>query len=309
MTNKHWQVLKPGDIVDIIAPSFNVPGELQEVYRKTKEILASIGLIARIPDDLIIPGRDLFSTNSLEYRTNNLIYALTNNESKAVWALRGGYGAAKIIPFLEEIEEPKQTKLLLGFSDITALHLFLQAKWKWSCLHGPVINQLITNIELLDPLRSVIFGEKSIHYTKFTPLNESAKLETIIEAEITGGNASLVQTSLATSWQIETEDKIIFIEDVGERGYQIDRMLNHFLQAGLFKKAKAVIFGQFTPGLEKDGSNLCNLAVENFAKSLAIPALSFPFIGHEAQHNLPLPLGTQCKLKLGTNPELNFKEC
>ncbi len=299
MTNKNWQVLKPGDIVDVIAPSFNVPGVLEEVYAKTKAALESIGLIACIPDDLIDMGKDLFSTNSLEYRANHLVHALTNSQSKAVWALRGGYGAAKLIPFLEAIKPPSNAKLLLGFSDITALHLFLLKKWKWSCLHSPVLNQIITNKELLEPLKPILFEQKPIHYTQLMPLNKAALAPNIIEAPITGGNASLVQTSLATSWQIETEDNIIFLEDVGERGYQIDRMLNHFLQAGIFNHAKAVIFGDFSDGSEKDGTNLVPATLRNFAQSLKLPVLSFPFIGHNINCNLPLPLGIKCRLTLG----------
>jgi muramoyltetrapeptide carboxypeptidase len=308
MTNKHFQFLKVGDIVDIIAPSSNVPGNLNEIYTKIKEILASIGLVARIPDDLILPGKDLFSTNSLEYRAKHLIYSLTNDESKAVWAIRGGYGAAKIIPFLETIDQPKKSKLLLGFSDITALHLFLQHQWKWITLHSPVLNQIINNINLLNPIKEFIFSEKFIHYTGFIPLNELAKNEQIIEASITGGNACLVQTSMATSWQIKSDNNIIFLEDVGERGYQIDRMLNHFLQAGIFDQAKAVIFGQFLPRLEPDGADLCFSAIENFARELKIPALYFPLIGHSLEHNLPLPLGMNCTLKLKDSPELIFDQ-
>ena len=304
MTNKNFQVLKVGDIVDIVAPSSNVYGNLNEIYIKIKEELSSIGLVARIPDDLILPGKDLFSTNSLEYRAKHLIYSLTNDESSAVWAIRGGYGAAKIIPFLEAIDPPKKSKLLLGFSDITAIHLFLQHQWKWSTLHSPVLNQIINNVDLLNPIKEFIFGEKSIHYTGFTPLNELARNKQIIEAPITGGNACLVQTSMATSWQIKSKNNIIFLEDVGERGYQIDRMLNHFLQAGVFDQSKAVIFGQFLPGLEPDGADLCFRAIENFAKELKIPALYFPFIGHSLENNLPLPLGMNCILKLKEIPEL-----
>jgi muramoyltetrapeptide carboxypeptidase len=304
MISKKWQALKQGDIVDIIAPSSNVPGDLKEIYAKVKEILSNIGLVARIPEDLILPGKDLFSTNCLSYRAKHLIYSLTNNESKAVWALRGGYGAAKIIPFLEEIDCPEKEKLFLGFSDITALHLFLENKWKWSVLHSPVLNQLISNIDLLGPVKSLIFGESPLRYTGFLPLNYLARKQQVIEASITGGNACIVQTSMATSWQIQSDNKIVFLEDVGERGYQIDRMLNHFLQAGVLKNAKAIIFGQFTPGLEKDGSDLCFAAIEGFASELKIPALSFPFIGHSKQHNLPLLMGRKYILKLGNNPEL-----
>ena len=304
MTNKFWPFLKSGDIVDIIAPSSSVPTDnLNEYYLKAQASLAKFGLIARIPLDLITPGKDLFSANSLEYRAEHLIYALTNTESKAVWAIRGGYGAAKLIPFLEKIEEPKQAKLLLGFSDITALHLFLENKWHWSSMHSAVINQIIINSKLLDELKPIIFGDQvSISYTQLTPLNNIAKQVQNISASITGGNLSLVQTSLATSWQINAPGKIVFLEDVGEQGYRIDRMLNQLLQAGVFDNAKAVIFGEITPPAGE--IDLCSLAIENFAQQLNIPVLSLPIIGHNINSNSPLALGTPCSLSLGEHPLL-----
>jgi muramoyltetrapeptide carboxypeptidase len=306
MSNKSWLFLKPGDIVDIIAPSSNVPGEnLEQYYQQTQEIFASLDLVARIPEDLIIPGKDLFSTNSLEYRANHLIDALTNNSSKAVWGIRGGYGAAKLIPFLEKIPIPEQEKLLLGFSDITALHLFLQHQWHWHTMHAPVINQLINNYSLLTELKPLLFGQQSeVKYNQITPLNRAAQADITIQTEITGGNLSLIQTSLATAWQIKPENKIIFLEEVGERGYRIDRMLNHLLQAGIFAHAKAIIFGEITPEFEKDTKELCTLAIETFAKTLSIPAVSLPIIGHNPKCNSPLPLGTKCILELGKKPLL-----
>lgn len=306
MENKSWNFLKPGDIVDIIAPSSTVPVKnLLEYYQKAKDLLTSIGLIARIPDDLINIEKDPFSANSLEYRVKHIIDAFTNSDSKAVWAIRGGYGAAKLIPFLEELPIPKTPKLLLGFSDITALHLFLENCWNWSSIHSAVINQAITNSKLLEEIKPILYGEKdSLNYNHLIPLNDLAQGSKTITGKITGGNLCLVQTSLATSWEINAKDKIIFLEDVGERGYQIDRSLNHLLQAGVFNGAKAVVFGEITPGLEPDGRNLCMVAVENFSKSIAIPVLSLPIIGHNSNCNSPLPLGTQCDITLGINPVL-----
>lgn len=306
MKNKSWNFLKPGDIVDIIAPSSAAPVDnLPEYYKKAKDLLASIGLIARIPDDLIDLEKDPFSANSLEYRAKHIIDAFTNKDSKAVWAIRGGYGAAKLIPFLEEIAIPKSSKLLLGFSDITALHLFLENNWNWSSVHSSVISQAITNPKLLAELKPILFGENiNIDYNQLIPLNDLAQESKNIAGTITGGNLCLVQTSLSTSWEINAKDKIIFLEDVGERGYQIDRALNHLLQAGVFNGAKAVVFGEITPGLEPDGRNLCMMAIENFSKSLDIPVLSLPIIGHNNNCNSPLPLGTQCDIRLGEKPML-----
>jgi len=304
MKNKPWHFLKPGDIVDIIAPSSTVPTDnLIEYYQKAKDCLSKIGLVARIPNDLITLDEDLFSANNLEYRSSHLIDSLTNKISKAIWAIRGGYGAAKIIPFLEQITPPIKPKLLLGFSDITALHLFLKNQWHWSSMHSAVINQLIINPKLLTELEPIIFGKQTQINYDLIPLNDLAKQSLSINSEITGGNLSIVQTSLATSWQINAKDKIIFLEEVGEQGYRIDRMLNQLLQAGIFDLAKAVIFGEITPplGIEPD---LCGKAIENFAKKLNLPVLSLPIIGHNIEHNSPLPLGTSCNLNLGEKPTL-----
>ena len=303
MMNQYWSFLEPGDIVDIIAPSSTVStNELLSYYQETKAILAGIGLIAHIPDDLIDLNQDLFSANSLEYRSRHLIDSLTNKKSKAVWAIRGGYGAAKLIPALENIEPPKKAKLLLGFSDITALHLFLENKWHWSTMHSAVINQIIHNPKLLEELKPIIFGKQtSINYHQLIPLNGLALENKTINASITGGNLSLVQTSLATSWQINANNKIIFLEDVNEQGYKIDRMLNQLLQASIFKSAKALIFGEFTPPkMPENKIDLCSLALKNFALLLNIPVLSLPIIGHNINHNSPLALGVESKLTLGS---------
>lgn len=300
MQNIPWQYLKKGDVVDIIAPSSTVPSNnLPEYYEKAANALKEIGLIARIPENLIEKDKDIFSSNHLDYRVQHFIQCLNDPESKAIWAIRGGYGSAKIIPFLEKISSPRQNKLLLGFSDITALHLFLEKKWSFTSIHSAVINQVILNFNFLKELEPILFGKvRELVYDQLIPLNEAAKQKNIIKAKISGGNLSLVQTSLATSWQIEGKGRIIFLEDVGEEGYRIDRMLNHLLQAGIFAEAKAIIFGEFTPpkNIEPD---LCGKAIENFAAQLNIPVLSLPIIGHNIKHNSPLPLGTDSVLELG----------
>ena len=306
MNNKSWKFLQPGDVIDVIAPSSTVPSEnLLEYYTKIEEFFKKIGLIARIPNDLIVIDKDLFSANDLGYRAKHLIDCFNDKTSKAIWSIRGGYGAAKIIPFLEQTSPPKNTKLLLGFSDITALHLFLENKWNICSMHAPVINQLINNEQLLNELEPIIFGKKTtILYDQLIPLNDLAKKNITIKTSITGGNLSLVQTSLATSWQIQPKNKIIFLEDVGEQGYRIDRMLNHLFQAGIFSSAKALIFGEITPPKDIE-PNLCAQTIENFSSKLNIPVLSLPIIGHNVKKNSPLPLGTLSELKLGDHPILS----
>lgn len=299
MEKKYWQHLKAGDIVEVIAPSSAViTPDISSYLIKIKQLFNSLGLIAKFNNDIISPEKDLFSANSLDYRVSNLQAALNNSESKAIWCLRGGYGASKIIPYLEQMDQP-QPKLLIGFSDITAIHLLIQQKWQWPSIHGPVVSQIINNENLLLPLIPLLFGkQQSISFDQLTKLNTHCNNKNIIEAKIIGGNLSIVTSSLGTSWQIDASNRIIFLEDVGERGYRIDRMLTQLDQAGIFNQAKAIIFGQFINGKEPDGSDLTMQTLQNFSASVNIPVLYFPSFGHSSDLNLPLPLGTESILDL-----------
>lgn len=303
--NIRWSPLQKGDTIDIIAPSSGVPTEnLLVFYEKIRDFFFKHDLIARIPNDLIDQSKNPFTANSLDYRLTHLVDALTNTVSKAVWAIRGGCGAAKLLPHLNEIDKPTTNKLLLGFSDITAIHLFLENRWNFSSVHSPVVNQIVSNDSLFKELKPIIFGqEKKITYTKLLPLNEAANQKISISATTTGGNLSIIQTSLSTIWQINGKDKIIFLEDVNEQGYQIDRILDHLNQAGVFKEAKAIIFGEFIPP-KNASSDLCFYAIKNFAIEMTIPVLSMPIIGHDIFKNSPLPLGTECQLILGESISL-----
>lgn len=288
--------LKKGDIIDVIAPSFDVSFEHSLIFTKLAEIFDQIGLKLRIPNDLIDTSKDLFCANSLEYRANHLIESLNASDSAALWAIRGGYGAAQLIPFLEKIEQPKLPKYIIGFSDITALQLYVIKNWNWQALHAPVLNQIIKNPSLLDNITKIIMLEDNLTYSGFELLNDVKPINNELFAEITGGNCSLVQTSIGSSWEAQTENKILFLEDVGECGYKIHRMLNHFVQAGLIDKAKAIIFGIFNDSKDRAGKDQALLALRDFASKIKIPVLHFPFIGHDQNNNLPLPLGALSKL-------------
>jgi muramoyltetrapeptide carboxypeptidase len=301
MKNLSWSALKRGDIVEVVAPgSFPANIQVEDYIFQIRQLVSSLGLVARFDDSIITKGADLFSAHNVNYRAHSFINALNSGDSKAIWCLRGGYGSAEIIPFLNEIDIPKQTKLLLGFSDITALHLFLQVKWHWSSIHSPVLNQLLHNQELKNQMMPILFGKTtSLVYTNLQALNKIAKKNMEIRSKIIGGNLSLIQTSLSTCWQINASDKIIFIEEVSERGYKIERMLNHLLQAGVFNSAKALIFGDVVPELEPNGEDLCFLAISQFAENLSIPVLYLPGVGHDLKSNSPLPLGTNVILHTG----------
>jgi muramoyltetrapeptide carboxypeptidase len=135
------------------------------------------------------------------------------------------------------------------------------------------------------------------------PLNALAEQSQTLEASITGGNLCLVQTSLGTNWQVDARKKILFLEEVGERGYRIDRMLEQLQQATIFKGTLAIVFGDFLAGNEPDGSSLIIPVLKRFAQRIEIPVIQIKGIGH-GPINYPLPLGTKATLQLGPTIQL-----
>jgi muramoyltetrapeptide carboxypeptidase len=295
---KPWHVLKKNSIVDIIAPAGGVADI--SIIEKLKSLLKSWQLIPRISPDLF--GPDLLCANSDEKRFQQLKEALLNSSSQAIWCLRGGYGSTRLIPYLLKLTAPEKCKLFIGFSDITVLHLFLQQKWHWQTLHGPSLNQVVRHLieaENSTELREIIFGQlQQLDYSLKSYHRPNKSLD-CIQAPLTGGSLSLVQTSLGTDWQIETNDKILFLEDVNEFAYRIDRMLQHLQQSGILNHLKALLLGDFTFPAKLEEEKI-QAVLERFAKEQNFPVLRCPDIGH-GKKNRCLPLGTSALLDLNKN--------
>lgn len=304
MKTNSWKFLRPNDSVDIIAPASHSP--IEKIIAGV-QWLESIELTPHVPKDII--KTDLFFASSLESQIEQLKNALYS-PSKAIWCLRGGYGSMRLIPFLKKIKPPKTPKLFIGFSDITALHLFLSQEWKWPVIHGRNFAQMSVDLKKTPDrklLAQIIFGKKiDKTFKNLTPLNEVARINNKISATVTGGNLRIIQSSLGTPWEINTKGKILFLEDVGERGYSIDRMLEQLIQADILRKGpKAVVFGDFTDGNERDGSNLILNALKRFAQKVSYPVLQGLPAGHSEECNFPIPFNTKSTLFLGKKSSLN----
>ena len=288
----------PNDAVEIVAPA-SASTEAKTFQGVTW--LENLGLRPQYPADMV--KVDLFFAAPLEQQWEHFKAAL-NSDAKVIWCLRGGYGSMRLIPLIDKMPLPKSPKLLIGFSDITALHIYFNQKWNWPTLHGRTISQLDPKWELNDEhknLTDLLFGRiHQIAYNHLVPLNSAAKSEGTIEGTIIGGNLRLIQSSLGTLWEINPKEKILFIEDVSERGYSIDRMLEQLHQANILDcNLKALLIGDFTEGLEKDGSNLVPNALKRFAERVSYPVLMGMPCGHAQGSNAPLPFNTPVSLSLG----------
>lgn len=301
MSTSSWKYLRPGDVVDIIAPASHSP---QPKLLAGIEWLKSLDLIPRVPEDLIAP--EVFFAAPLEVQLKHLKFAL-ESDSKAIWCLRGGYGSMRLIPELLKMR-PLKPKAFLGFSDITSLHLFFNQNWKWPTLHSRVLSQMSCELShTVDrkELEELLFGKKeSITISNLIPMNESALKVKTIQGKLTGGNLRMIQTSLGSPWEMKSKGKIVFMEDIDERGYSIHRMLEQLHQAKMLHGLKALLFGDFTRAQEKDGKDHSLHALETMAQRVPYPVFRGVPSGHGTELNHTLPFNTSCELQTGTQGKL-----
>lgn len=222
-------------------------------------------------------------------RLANLKAALYGKK-KYLWATRGGYGSARLLDGALALEKKKMRvpKVFIGYSDTTFFHLLFN-QWGWKTIHGSTPSGLLRtdldckNFSLIEKILSTEEGDLS--YKNIMPLNRNAEQSKMIEGELIGGNLTLLANSLGTLWHLNGKNKIIFIEDVGSKGYVVDRDLTHLKQAGVFDEAKAVLLGSFVEGDEH-----VEYALKRFAEDLALPVFQADYFGHGPK-NYPLPFG------------------
>lgn len=293
-----WTPLQPGDVVDLVAPGFACSPEHLE---GAIEFLRTWGLKPRIWKKIF--AKDVISSNTDEKRFAMLKEALLADDSKAVWCVRGGYGSIRLVPELVKLKKPKgPPKLFIGLSDISTLHVHLNQAWGWPTVHGPLLDRLgagKAQPKYVRELHQFVFGETAeIEFAKLKALNAAAKVSGEVKGVVTGGNLITLQSTFGTKAPWQTDGRILFFEDIGERGYRVDRVLEQFRQMGLFDRARAVVFGQFTGGLEADGSTRVPQVLKRFAENAKIPVLSGLESGHDVVQR-PLPFGTPSVLSLG----------
>lgn len=214
--------------------------------------------------------------------------AAMHTDHKILWSLRGGYGSYRLISFLKKLPKPKHKKIFVGFSDTTAMSLFISQNWKnWETIHAPVFIHLVNkefHKENFDLLMQILHGTiKTYSIRNIKPLNSVAVKSKKVSGRVTGGNLTLLETSLATIWEVDTKNKIIFIEDTGESASRIYRSLQHLKQAGKFKHAKAVIFGTFAANWHMG----IHTHLKQFASELSVPVFVTDQFGH-GKFNMPI---------------------
>lgn len=237
-----------GDSVALIAPASGQRQGQDRAVLQAIRLLEDWGLSVKITPNFIEGHFYLSADDKTRFAT--LQQAVCQPDIKAIFTTRGGYGCARLLPLLTSVKSPSR-RFLIGYSDITTLHLQFANDPNMCCVHAPNLasEQLLgegreasVNREAL--YRLLFYGE--LPRLRLTPLfsRDKNKASDVSVLPRTGGCLSLLVTSLGTAHEIDTTDKVLFIEEVGEGPYQVDRMLTHLQNAGKLESVKALIIGQ-----------------------------------------------------------------
>ncbi|MDR0842400.1 MAG: LD-carboxypeptidase [Acidobacteriota bacterium] len=285
------RALRPGDTIAIVAPAGPIAS--REPFDRGVATLERLGFRVRFDDRVFQSVRYLAGCDA--DRAEELTRAVQDPSVQAIMALRGGYGSARLIPLLDERRLRPHPKIFMGFSDLMTLHLLFN-KWGWITFHGPMAANTAFAEMTEDQTRHLVSLWTDLDYRPTLRFAETKPWASgAAEGVLTGGCLSLVAASLGTAYEIETEGRILFLEDVGEPPYRIDRMITHLRLAGKLDAAAGILLGQFRACEPSQGGYAIADVLQDVLSGLAVPILAdFP-AGH-GRDNWALPLGVRVRL-------------
>lgn len=280
-------LLTPGSKIHVVAPCGPIP---EEPFQAGISILESWGLTLQLSEG--ISDKDRYLAGRDASRAENLVNAMRDEEADLIWMARGGYGATRILDTLST-QLPLHSPPLVGFSDGTALHALYRLHGM-PAIHGPVITQLyrLSGPSLKETKEFLFSPKETLKFPEMTPISE---VESIPETTLWGGNLALLSALVGTPYQVDLSSKIVFLEDVGEPAYRVDRMLRQLIQGGNLGSARGILLGEFSAP-DEDPKSWMNDLWKEIAEELNVPIWTgFPS-GH-GENNRMIPLGKRCRIE------------
>ena len=284
--------LKKGDCVGIVAPAGFMPSEKMQTCI---DILEEWGYRVKLGATTNSSSINYFSGTDDE-RLRDLQGMLDDPEVNAVLCARGGYGLSRIIDRINFRRFRKNPKWVIGFSDITVLHAHLYANYKIASLHAPMaaaFNEGGFHTPYVQSLKAALDGEPASYECPVHEFNNPGTAEGLL----VGGNLTLLAHLVGTRSDIKTKNKILFLEDVGEYLYNIDRMLLQLKRAGKFDKLAGLVIGGFTDNKDTErpfGQSVYQIIYDHVREYEYPVCYNFP-VSHEKE-NYALKVGVQYSL-------------
>ncbi|MFN0158097.1 MAG: LD-carboxypeptidase [Bacteroidota bacterium] len=308
------QILKPprlkkGDLIGIVAPA----GPVLDVSKIDRGVryLEQLGYHVAVGEHVNRIHGYLAGTD--EERVTDLHSMFEDPRIKAIMAVRGGYGTTRILPLLNYRMIARHPKILVGFSDITALQLALWRKCRLITFHGPMLAADFA--DAVDSFKEEFFWDLVSSRAKKGKVVLPADAVSLrlhsgkATGRLLGGNLSLIVSVLGTPYQPDFTDSILFMEDLDEEPYRVDRMVTQLSNASVFEKSAGILAGQFTGCTPKDPTRPSfhvDEIMERLAEETAKPFLSNLPFGH-IPRKMTLPTGLRARVNADAG-EIEFLE-
>ncbi|MDN3669904.1 LD-carboxypeptidase [Echinicola jeungdonensis] len=293
--------LNRGDLVGLVSPSAATNEEI--LFQFAEETLLALGL--KVLKGQHLEGRRGHLAGTDEERAADLNHMFATPEVKAIICIRGGSGAARILPLLDYESIKSNPKPILGYSDITALHNGIYAQTKLITFHGPNGTGSWNSFNV-GQFENLFFNQQLMRYENEQIPNDDLiikknRIQTIrpgiAEGTIVGGNLTVLTALAGSPYLPDFTNKILFLEDVGEEPYRIDRMMSTLKLMGALDKIKGFIFGQCSDCTPSNGYGSLTVwqILQDYIKPLEIPAYYGAMIGHISKQFI-IPIGAHIKM-------------
>ena len=290
--------LDKGDLIGLITPA-SLPSDLSRI-NKGVSYLENMGYHVEVGKN--VGAQRGYLAGNDEQRLQDLHDMFANDDVKAIFCVRGGYGSGRLLDKIDYELIKKNPKIFVGYSDITALQTAFFNKTGLVTFAGPMV--AVDFHDEVDPFAEEIFWATITSKNKIGKLRNPDDENFYIlshgrsEGEIIGGNLSLICSLLGTDYEPQFENKILIIEEIGELPFRVDRMFNQLRLAGVFNKVAGVILGRFVDCYETDdkkSSLSLNEVIADYFTNLQIPVFYNIKHGHIRQ-NITIPYGLNVKL-------------
>lgn len=295
-----------GDTVGIVAPAGFV---------KRQELEAGLGNLQQLGFNAVysqsILDRELYFAGRSERRIHELHEMFRAPEVKAILCARGGYGTNHLLPGLNLDLIASCPKIFCGYSDITTLLTYFHREIGLVGFHGPMLAKDFCHpqgVHLSSFLAATSGQERWTMTTADSPGLEAIR-QGVGEGKLYGGCLSLLVASLGTPYEIETDDAILFLEDLAEWPYRVDRMLMHLKFAGKLKQVSGIIFGEMVDCAPPAGSDYSlQQVISETLREFNFPIAYGLRSGHVSAGNITLPMGVRARLSVGETVTLEILE-
>lgn len=280
--------LEPQSVVQVLTPASPVKANL---LRRGMDVLSTRGWCVRPPQH----GESTwyFCAGDDATRASQLIQALEDPEVDAIWFARGGYGSGRLLRLLDAVElRPPKPKWVIGCSDVTFLLHYLQQRFGWVVVHGPMVAGDLASGRAEEQIFRLLEGDWSVAWAGHKAVCTVLRGGGEVRARLTGGCLSILAAGMGTAHEVQSEDTILFMEDVHTRPYQLDRMLVQLDLAGKLDRVRGIVFGEM-PGCVQhanQGYELSEALMLSLARHPMPVIMGFPS-GHTRKPSLPLLLG------------------